>query len=150
MKKALGYRLFRLGKMPPALRAIAAAGGVLVSDEGASIRFDSRGLRMPGRYSSRGIRLHTGAVVVTGDRIALSLGRQPVLDNSYGSDGPSPLTLTVDAAGVHLHLDIAAALPGGGGTLDITVRAQIDGTPLVGSRHVQVSSAEATTLARFA
>jgi hypothetical protein len=150
MKKSLAYRLFRAGRMPPALQAIAANGGVLVSGEGASIRFDSRGLRMPGRYTSRGVRLHDGAVVVTGDRIALSLGRQPVLDNTYSTDESGPLTVTTDAAGVHLHLDIAAAVPGGGGTLDISVRTPVDGTLLVGSRHVQLSSAEATTLTRFA
>jgi hypothetical protein len=148
-KKALAYRLFRVGKMPPALQAIAAAGGVLVAGEGASIRFDSRGLRMPGRYTSRGVRLHVGAVVLTGDRIALSLGRQPVLDNPYGTDTSGPLTVTADADGVHLHLDIAAAVPGGGGTLDISVRTPVDGTPLVGTRHVQLSSAEAATLTRF-
>jgi hypothetical protein len=150
MKKSLAYRLFKVGKMPPALKATAAAGGVLVADEGASIRFDSRGLRMPGRYTSRGVRLHAGAVVLTADRIALSLGRQPVLDNAYGIDKSGALTLTVDATGVHLHLDIAAAIPGGAGTLDISVRTPVEGTPLVGSRHVELSSAEAVTLTRFA
>ncbi len=150
MKKSLGYRLFRIGKMPVALAEIAAAGPALVSDEGVSIKFSSRGLRAPGRYISRGVKLHAGSVVVTADRVALSIGARVVLDCTYGDDRHGPLTLSVDGEGVHLHLDIAAALPGGGGTLDITARAGVEGTPLVGSRHIAVDAAVATALTRWA
>ena len=149
MKKSLGYRLFRRGKMPPALQQIAA-GSALVSDEGVSIKFSSRGLRAPGRYISRGVKLHGGAVVVTADRVALSIGNRVVLDADYDDEKHGPLTLTVDADGVHLHLDVKAALPGGGGTLDITARAVVDGTPLVGTRHIAIDAATATALTRWA
>ena len=86
MKKSIGYRLFRIGKMPVALQEIAAGGTALVSDEGVSIKFSARGLRAPGRYISRGVKLHAGAVVVTADRVALSIGKRVVLDLKYGDE----------------------------------------------------------------
>lgn len=83
MKKSLGYRLFRIGKMPPPLKAILAQGGVLASGEGVSIKFSAHGLRLPGRYSSRSVRWHSGAIVVTADRIGLSVGRMVLLDSAF-------------------------------------------------------------------
>jgi hypothetical protein len=150
VKKSIGYRLFRIGKMPVALKELAASGTALVSDEGVSIKFSARGLRAPGRYISRGVKLHAGAVVVTADRVALSIGKRVALDLAYGDAKHGQMTLTVDGEGVHLHLDVEAALPGGSGTLDITARAAIEGTPLVGTRHMAVDPAVATAITRWA
>jgi hypothetical protein len=152
--KSLGYRLFRAGRMPAALATAAAGGGVLLADEGVPVKFSSRGLRAPGRYTARGVRLHVGAIVLTSTRVMVSIGRSVILDCAYGPATPAPLSLTVDAEAVHLRLDVGAALPGGGGTIDITVRAEVTDAVVAGrpsgAQHASLSAVEATALTKWA
>jgi hypothetical protein len=148
VKKALMYRLFRAGRMPPQLRELAAR-GALVSDEGVSIKVAARSLRAPGRYVSRGVSLRVGAIVMTADRVAMSIGKHLVLDASYAPSGDGPVTCSTDAEGIHIHLDVVAAGAGTSGTVDFTVRTPVDGLPVVGTRALALSPVEAAALVRW-
>lgn len=141
-------RLFGAGHLPTELSRLADGPGVLVQAEGVTLKFSSRGLRVPGRYSSRGVRLHRGAVVVTGERIAMSIGKRVVLDSPYGTTS-TPLSLQIAPDGVRLHLDVGAAVPDGKGTLEITARVATTAATGDG-RYVAVSPVEAGWLARLA
>jgi hypothetical protein len=146
--KSLAYRLFRRGRMPATLAELAAGTGVLVADEGISIRVDVRGLRMPGRYTGRGVRLHAGAVVLTGDRAALSIGPYVVIDAAHGSSRAT-VAVRTEPDGVHFHVDLAEAVPGAKGLVDIVARTNTGTAALPGTRYLALSTVEATALARW-
>jgi hypothetical protein len=146
--KSLAYRLFRRGKMPPTLTALASETGVLVAEEGISIRVDTRGLRMPGRATARGVRLHCGAVVLTGDRVALSFGRSVVIDAALGS-ARTPVSVRTEQDGVHIHLDLADVVPGVKGLVDISARTEPITVALPSECYLTLSTVEATALARW-
>jgi hypothetical protein len=144
---SLFARLFGARRMPAELSAYADRPDVLVRADRVGLKFSSRGLGVPGRYTSRGVRLHRGALVVGRDRIGMSIGRRVVLDAQY-STARTPLSVQVSPDGVHVHLDVGAAVPDGKGTLDITARLTTPGaTDEV--RHVVVTAVEAGWLARL-
>ena len=122
--------------------------GVLVRAEGVSLKFSSRGLGVPGRYSSRGVRLHRGAVVVDRRADRDEHRQRVVLDSPYGTT-TTPLSLQLAPDGVRLQLDVGAAVPDGKGTLEITARVATTAATGDG-RYVAVSPVEAGWLARLA
>jgi hypothetical protein len=115
-------RLLGIGKLPPALATAAADPAALLVLEGG--RATTRGkLKTSQRYSSGFISRHGAGLVVLPDRFLLSVGRHVVVDERPGVDAPGAAStvVRVDEAGVHVHIDVAAAV-GGTGQVDIELR----------------------------
>lgn len=74
------FRLFRLGRIPAALRARIEAEGVIYREEGVPLRIVLRNVRAPGRYSSAKVSVAAGYLVVTKQRFLVGVGRRPMVD----------------------------------------------------------------------
>jgi hypothetical protein len=113
--------------MPRGFSDVAAAEGALLAAEDVSLKFVARGIRLPRARVSRATKLHGGALVLTANRLLVSVGKRSAIDVRYGDRAPDnrALTFRCDESGLHVHVDIAAAVPEGEGTLDIEVRTPI-------------------------
>ncbi len=123
MSTTLRYKVFGIGKLPPALRADVEGEGLLHLYEGVPVHFRFAG-RVPGLTMAGEIRTYSGALAVTKRRALGTLSVVPrlagrVLDVAWnaapgepipGAEGSrcgGPVRVLFDEGGVHLDLDIA-------------------------------------------
>lgn len=69
MGKTLLYRLFGIGKIPPAVRAELKPEGILVEDEGIPGTVTYRNFRAPHRYAALRKQWCTASIVLTRERL---------------------------------------------------------------------------------
>jgi hypothetical protein len=134
---ALRYRLFGIGKMPPALREASEDPGVLLVAEGVSIKQSVRSLRMPRASVNRGVKLLVGSVVFLPGRLLASVARHVILDTEFAPDAEGDQQITVAEDGIRIAFDVATVIDGGSGSVDVhfripltsSVTAQLPSTP---------------------
>src|SRR3954452_19823807 len=126
MATAWRYRLFRMNRLPAALAEVAAAPGTLVAAPGVSVRAVGRSVRAPGVRGYRSAHAMVGPFVLRGDRVVAALGQYVVLDAPF--DGPQTpgQSITLDADGLHVHVELSSLWPEGKGTLDLAYRQELD------------------------
>ncbi len=125
MRKALRYRLFGMGKMPNALRAVAGGAGVLVAAEGLPVHNRVLSLRMPGARVSGGVRTASGSVVILPGRLLASIGTHVILDTEFPSGGGrQELALAED--GLRISFDVATVLTEGSGSVEVRYKLPLD------------------------
>lgn len=108
--------------MPDAVAAVASEPGALLVAEGVSVKA-SGSLRFPGRRSSGFVKMHSGALVILPGRLLASVGRHLLVDEWPDSLSSEPSTMVrLDTTGLHLAVDLAKAIPGGTGHLEIEFR----------------------------
>jgi hypothetical protein len=108
MKKTIGYRLLRLGRISPRWRDGLEAEGIRVLDEGIRCTITYRNYRAPGRYFAWRRSMGSGAIVLTHKRFLLFYYRWLVLDVELAdpqlerigisSSAPDALVLAFDAS----------------------------------------------------
>lgn len=119
-------RWFRsFGAFTPELAAAATSPSVRLAAEHVTVT--ARGsLRTAFRSSSSFVRHHTGALVVTDDQLLVSIGRRTFLRGWPTEAEPEgSVKVEVDESGVHLVIDIARAVPGGTGRVEVAVLATV-------------------------
>lgn len=112
MSQSLLYRLFGIGRLPPAMTPILEQEGIVLSDEGLRGSMTFRNFRAPGRRYSYRKNWFSGSLVVTRLRFAGFAFSRPVLnvpldgphlamlDCSLGKT-PSILRVAFDSADFH-------------------------------------------------
>ena len=125
MQKALTYRLFKMGKMPESLAAVASGADVLVASEGLPVHNRVTSLRMAGARISRGVRTASGAIVILPGRLLASIGRYQIADTQPGSDAGQQ-TLELASDGVWIRFDVASVRPDGTGTVEVHYKLALD------------------------
>ena len=126
MPKALRYRLFRVGRMPPRLKAAAAAPEVLLAAEGISVRAHSRSVRLPALRSGRGVVLLAGSLVILPDRLLAGIGSAVVLDTGFGGPGTDGQELTLSPDGARLKLEVMTVYADGAGSVELHFREPLE------------------------
>jgi hypothetical protein len=108
-------RLFRLGVVPDALRAELEPEGMLAVFENVAVRYRFSG-HVPGLISAGEVRAYSGALVVTGSRLAGTLSVLPgsagrAIDVPWTTGDDGAVHLTIDETGVHIAIDLARVSP---------------------------------------
>jgi hypothetical protein len=130
MTKAMRYRLFGIGKTPPALKDAAAGSGVPVAVEGVSVRESVRSLRMARASVAQGTKLLVGSVVVRHDRLLASVSAYPIVDTDFGQPNRADSTLSLAEDGVRVTFEVASVLASGSGSVEVHYRLPLDATVL--------------------
>ena len=108
-------RLFRLGVLPDAMRAELAPEGILAVFENIPVSYRFSG-HVPGLISAGEVRAYSGALVVTGARLAGTLSVLPgsagrAIDVPWTTGDDGAVRLSVDESGVHIAIDLARVSP---------------------------------------
>jgi hypothetical protein len=119
------YRLFRVGRMPPALRSASRASDVLVAFEGVSVKISGRSIALPGVRSVRSVQLNVGSFVLSPGRILASIGAWTILDWNPGEQADTGHTLSFSDDGLHLHVSVPELYEGGRGVFELHFRMSI-------------------------
>ncbi|MFT3743629.1 MAG: hypothetical protein QM785_04965 [Pyrinomonadaceae bacterium] len=102
MKKALLYRLFGVGKLPPAAAQALASEDIVLSDEGIRSSLTYRNFRSPGRISSyRKVGLIT-SMAVTSKRLAAFSGTNAIIDVELTDPRIKQISLSIEPNGALL------------------------------------------------
>jgi hypothetical protein len=120
----IGYRLFRIGRMPASIRREILGETVLFEAEGIRVRIHQSG-RVPGAIIKRGVTLLSGSVAITEARV-IGTGRHGKLADvpfDIDADGPAAMTLAED--GVHVHFDLDRVHPSCHGEMRMDFHADI-------------------------
>jgi hypothetical protein len=122
----LRWKLFGTGKLPSEYDEVAADPKTLFCAQGVPITSRVDHLRAPNRYASKAIAKHSGAVVLTRDRLVLSIGKRMRSHATFSNDPAAPLALEFRADGIAVELDAALAFPETGkGSLRLDLRVPI-------------------------
>jgi hypothetical protein len=129
---SLAYRWFGIGRLPATYAGLAADPRTLQVAEAISMTLRSSHVHVQNRRISHAVGLHSGAVVITPDRLVVSIGRRAAIDGTYGEAEPvnQALTFTADAGGLHLAIDIPQAVPKGTGTMTLEIRMRLSANAL--------------------
>ena len=105
MSKTLRYRLFKVGAMPPELRAEINNEQVLFFDEGVSVTIRRRGTA-PG-FSGSATGKFSGAFAITGRRILATVSKTKMIDAAFEADeiGEKPAELSIKEDGLQVRVD---------------------------------------------
>ncbi len=95
MAKTIGYRLFRLGRIPARWHDELNSEGIRILDEGIRQTITYRNYHAPGRYFAWRRSMGSGAIVVTEKQFLVFYYRWPVLD--IGRDDPRIVQLDVSS-----------------------------------------------------
>ncbi len=123
MSKTIGYRLFRLGRIPSRWRRRLEAEGIRVLDEGIRYTITYRNYRAPGRYFAWRRSMGSGAIVLTRKRFLVFYYRWLVLDvelvdprlERIAASSPAPDVLV-------LAFDVSDLYPNRSGNVTIRLR----------------------------
>jgi hypothetical protein len=125
----LGYRLFRVGRIPASVRTEIVGETVLFEAEGIPVHIHQAG-RVPGAIKHRGITLLSGALVIT-DRRLIGTGRRGKLaDVPFDVQAEGPATITAAEDGLHVDFDLARIHRSFRGEMRIDFNAEIPGNVL--------------------
>ncbi len=122
-------RLFRIGKLPSALRAEVEAEGVLFVSEYVAVTRRFRGA-VPGLRSGGSIASYVGSLVVTNDRVLATLSSVPKLagrtiDQRWDAPQTGPVKAELSETGLTLDVDVAAIDARCSGELSLHYKEQI-------------------------
>jgi hypothetical protein len=129
VRKALRYRLFGMGKMPPRLKDAAAAADVILAAEGLPVHNRVESLRIPGAKVGGGVRSAAGSVVILPGRVLASIGNYVILDTSL-PPGHGRQELAASSDGLRIKFDVASVMAHGSGSAEIHYRLPLDGSLL--------------------
>jgi len=139
VSKTIGYRLFGRGRLPDALRGDLDGENILFHTEGVRVRA-SGSYRVPGRAQLAGVRLHSGAFVITSRRVVASIGTAKVADVPFLPRQPAgAASITLASDGLHLHFDVAHSTPNGSGTSEIFFREGLPAALLAGLPSLELA-----------
>ena len=105
MTGGIVYRLFRVGKMPDAVRREISGETVLFQSEGIRVALHRSG-RVPGDVDMAGVSVGWGSFAVTDRRVVGSRARAKVVDVPYGPAAEGPAMFVLDPAGLHVLFDL--------------------------------------------
>jgi len=94
-RKTIGYRLFRLGRVPRGVRPRLEAEGVRLLDEGIRVDLSLRGYRAPGRFFGYRRQLLSGSIVLTSARLAGYVWWGTLFDVPLGDPRLAKLDLSI-------------------------------------------------------
>lgn len=108
-------KLFRVGVLPDALRAELEPEGILAVFENIPVSYRFSG-HVPGLVSALEVRAYSGALVVTGARLAGTLSVAPgtagrAVDVPWTTGNDGAVLLSIDETGVHIAIDLARVSP---------------------------------------
>lgn len=120
------YRLFRIGKMPKAMRETADSELAICEAEGIGVVISRRG-KGPGFRASASKSWSSGAFAVTPRRVLGSIGSTKIVDVPFDVGGASnPASLDLREDGLHVNVDMSAmAVPGVEGQMSFHFRAPL-------------------------
>jgi hypothetical protein len=125
------YRLFRIGKMPPALRTASHSADVLSEAEGISVKISGRSIALPGVRSGRSLELAVGSIVLSPGRLLAAVGAWVILDTGFVAIPDTGHTVALSPEGMHLHVSVPEVYEGGRGTFDLQFRVSLDQSVLL-------------------
>lgn len=122
-------KLFRIGKLPSALRAEVDAEGMLFCSEYVAVTRRFRGT-VPGVRSGGSIASYVGALVITNERVLGTLSSVPKLagrtiDLRWDAPQQGAVTAELSATGLMLSADVAAIDPRCEGELSLHYKENI-------------------------
>ncbi|WNG88129.1 hypothetical protein C6A87_002375 [Mycobacterium sp. ITM-2016-00317] len=122
-------KLFRIGKLPSALRAEVEAEGVLFMSEYVAVTRRFRG-SVPGLRSSGSIASYVGSLVITNERVLATLSSVPKLagltmDVRWDAPQSGAVTAELSETGLQLDVDVAAVDPRCSGELSLHYKEHI-------------------------
>ncbi|MFN2593894.1 MAG: hypothetical protein ABR579_03270 [Actinomycetota bacterium] len=124
------YRLFKVGKMPDAIRSEIARESVLYEAEGIRVALHRRG-RVPGAVvAGGGVSVGLGSLAVTDQRIIGSRGRSKLVDAPYEAKAEGPVAITLDEHGLHVVFDLDKVHPSCSGEMKLDFRQELSGEDL--------------------
>lgn len=105
-------KLFRIGRLPSALRAEVEAEGVLLLAEYVAVTRRFRGT-VPGLRSGGSIASYVGSLVITHERVLGTLSSVPKLagrtiDHRFDAPQTGAVTAELSRSGLTLNVDVAA------------------------------------------
>ncbi len=142
-------------RKPDPLAELAREAGTLLYAPSVRIRASAQDLRIPGHNQvSRAVRLHRGSAVVSANHLTVTYRRFVAIDAALLDDLSGPTRVEFDAAGIHVSIDLTAALrsvPGkNSGTAEIFVQTQIptETLALLAPRAIKLSTAQISAISR--
>lgn len=122
-------KLFRIGRLPSALRAEVEAEGVLLLAEYVAVTRRFRGT-VPGLRSGGSIASYVGSLVVTNERVLGTLSSVPKLagrtiDLRFDAPQTGAVTAELSATGLTLDVDVADVDPRCSGELSLHYKEDI-------------------------
>ncbi|NVN51217.1 hypothetical protein [Mycolicibacterium hippocampi] len=122
-------KLFRIGKLPSALRAEVDAEGLLFIAEYVPVTRRFHGV-VPGLRSSGSIASYVGALVLTNERVLGTLSSVPklagrMIDLRWDAEQSGPVRAELSATGLTLDVDVAAVDPRCSGELSLHYKDNI-------------------------
>ena len=122
-------KLFRIGRLPSALRAEVEAEGVLLLAEYVAVTRRFRGT-VPGLRSGGSIASYVGSLVVTNERVLGTLSSVPKLagrtiDLRFDAPQTGAVTAELSATGLTLNVDVADVDPRCSGELSLHYKEDI-------------------------
>ena len=122
-------KLFRIGKLPSALRAEVEAEGVLFFSEYVAVTRRFRGT-VPGLRSGGSIASYVGALVLTNERVLGTLSSVPKLagrtiDQRWDAPQGGAVTAKLSETGLTMDVDVSAVDPRCSGELSLHYKEDI-------------------------
>jgi hypothetical protein len=118
------YRLFKVGKMPEAIKAEIAGETVLFEVEGIRVSLHRSG-HVPGASTAAGVNVGFGAFAVTDRRVIGSRGGAKWVDVPYEQPVGGPATFVLDPTGLHVLFDLDRTHPSMRGSMRIDFRQEL-------------------------
>ena len=149
MGQSLLFVWFGMGKMPEPVRARALAEGALVFSEGQTGWLRRNG-SLPDGSLSHGVRSMLGAFAITPSRVVITLGKRVPVDVPIQPADGAAASITVDERGLRLAVDVARAVRGGSGTLELSFNESLaDGLAALPFRTLPINLPERDVIALF-
>jgi hypothetical protein len=122
-------KLFRIGRLPSALRAEVDAEGILLLAEYVAVTRRFRGT-VPGLRSGGSIASYAGSLVVTNERVLATLSTVPKLagrtiDHRFDASQTGAVKAELSRTGLTLDVDVAAVDPRCSGELSLHYKEDI-------------------------
>jgi hypothetical protein len=122
-------KLFRIGRLPSALRAEVDAEGILLIAEYVAVTRRFRGT-VPGLRSNGSIASYVGSLVITNERVLATLSTVPKLagrtiDQRFDAPQTGAVTADLSRTGLTLNVDVAAVDPRCSGELSLHYKKDI-------------------------
>jgi hypothetical protein len=142
-------------RRPDPLAELGREAGTLFYARSVRIRASAKDLRIPGHNRvSTAVRLHRGSAVVSADHLTVTYRRFVAIDAALSDDPSLPTQVSFDATGIHVSIDLTAALravPGkNSGTAEIFVQAPIPTQilALLAPRAIDLGAAQISAISR--
>jgi hypothetical protein len=117
--QSIFFKLFGAGKMPEPTRFSVVGEHPIVFAEGYRGWLRRKGT-LPGGIIAGGIRSQMGSFAITPSRVVVTASKHVVVDLRYQDSVESAnATVTISSEGLQLNVDVAAAVRGGTGKMEL-------------------------------